>query len=51
MVLDNYEEAVAYKKFADKCRNSYQTLREKCQDYTLILIDKLNLPGHCILIY
>lgn len=35
MVLDNYEEAVAYKKFADKCRNSYQALREKCQNYTL----------------
>lgn len=35
MALGNEKEAKTYKNFSEKCRKSYQALREKCSRYTL----------------
>ena len=34
-ILGNEKEAKDYRSFADKCRKSYQALREKCPEYSL----------------
>jgi alpha-L-rhamnosidase len=34
-ILGNEEQSLKYQNFADRCRKSYQALREKCPEYTL----------------